>query len=135
VNNHKSFLLLVAICLIIAACGSGGDSHNNISPFAGNWSGSWADTLGRQSGTLFLSIANSGDATGSIYNTTLGLSGTTFGNITETGNGNFTYAYPSETHTAACTVGFNSEGHLVGSCNEYSGAILIGVSNIDLIKN
>ena len=127
--------LSMVFLFLVAGCGGSGSGNNSgPSPFAGNWGGTWSDPVNNQSGTLTVTIATNGQATGSIYNSTLG-NGALSGMVSNSGSANYSYAYPGATYTASCTLSINGSGHLVGNCNEYQGSSLIGTATVDLTKS
>lgn len=123
-------MLVILAILIIPLYNCGGTEGPNdavgVSPFAGNWAGTWSDSNG-QSGTFSLNIFDNGIVTGSIYNAAQNeTASVSTGFIDYNGNLNFTITYPGPTiYTASGTASGNDIGDLVGSFNEYSGATSI----------
>jgi hypothetical protein len=127
-------ILAIFIIPLYNCSGTGGPNDNvGVSPFTGNWAGTWSDSNG-QSGAFSLSISDLGTMTGSIYNATLNeTASVSAGFIDGNGNFNFTITYPDPTiYTASGTASVNYLGNLVGSFNEYSGVTLIATVTFTL---
>lgn len=104
------------------------------SSFAGNWAGTFKDLVNQQSGSLSVTVSKDNKAVGSIYNSTIGVSGSVSGTISNTGIASMTYTYPGAVYTANGIMRIDGAGHLVGNFNAYSGNTLFGTVIIDFIN-
>jgi len=94
----------------------------NEQKFVGNWKGNWLISSG-QGGMVNLIISNTGNLTGSIFNTTFNSIAPMAGIIDNSGNFNATYQYPNQpTVSFNGTLSFSTTMANTLLCS-YSGAI------------
>ena len=130
---RKVFLCMVLLGFL-AGCG-GGSSDNN--PFAGSWSGTWTDATTTDSGTLALTISNSGSVTGTVAITapsSSAASGTVTGTVNSGGQLNATYNYSGTLTTESGFVVFGPTGQMQGNLTETQTGAVIGTAAISLTK-
>lgn len=128
-------LLVILICtMALAGCGGGGGS-SAVNPFVGTASGPWSGVAdgAPTTGTLSMTVANDGTATGSGTNATTGQAFMVVGTITASGVATFTYTYPDATYTGNGTLSIVA-GHITGTVTNKIGGVQFGTSTIDLTR-
>jgi len=111
-------ILLTVTAPILAGCGGGSGTQipvENISPFAGAYSGPWQFTSGvsaipNQTGTMTVAIDANGNITGSLNNTTLSQTGALNAHVDDTGAVTGTYVSGGSTNRATGTLSLTSGG-------------------------
>lgn len=116
---------------LIAGCG-GGAANNN--PFAGTWTGKWTDSTAATTGTLALTITNSGGISGTVTNTTASTNASVVGTVNAGGQVNATYEYSGAPETEVGIVDFGPTGQLQGSLAETQSGASVGSALISLAK-
>lgn len=132
------FLVGLAGALAGAGCGSisklGSGSAAVTSSFGGHWSGPWSDSSGHQ-GTLDVVVGTDGKLTGTVVDTTAGLTGSITGAANNTGSLTLTETYPSgPTVTMTGTVSISANGHMAGAVQTSVPGQPGGSGSFDLVK-
>ncbi len=139
-KNLLVLLALVFACALIVGCGGGSLIPNNLlggsskSPFAGNWAGTWTDTVLGHNGIMTATIGTNGSVTGTLHDDTTGANGSFTGTISNSGSANWTETYPSITYNGAGTLAINGSGHLLGDIQNKNGNTLVGTLSVDMTK-
>jgi hypothetical protein len=124
--RFKSAIQALVLSLSLAACG------DSVSPYDGDWSGSWTSTDGQtvQSGPITFAIGN-GELSGSGVNSQAGATFSAVGTVSSEGTASVTYAYPSSSYRADGSL-HPAAGHLVGQFDVFIGAAKFGTGTIDV---
>jgi hypothetical protein len=124
--------------LASGGCGSvskltSGDSRVT-STFGGHWSGPWSDASGHQ-GTLDVVVGTDGKLTGTVVDTTAGLTGSVTGAMGNTGSLTATETYTNGPTVAVTgTVSVAANGHLAGAVQTSVTGQPNGSGSFELVK-
>ena len=90
-KRNAALAPLVGLCLLLSACGGGGELV--FSPFEGTWTGTWSGDAA--DGTAVFTVDLLGDLVGTMHSNTSGLDGPVTGVIADDGQATITVAFPN----------------------------------------
>jgi hypothetical protein len=133
-------LCLAATLPLLSSCGGNQESDDTqiTDPaFVGRWRGPWqsSGSSGTQTGTVDLTIAETGKMAGTVHNASSSVDGEMSGTVDGAGSMNATYTHAGNPPvTVAGTLTLQQNGHLVGAVQSTSEGQLLGTSTVDLVK-
>ena len=127
----------LAACMALAALGAAAvldvgsataRAEPSVSPFVGDWSGTWSADQAGLVGTYDWTVSDSGRITGTIYGITSGRSGTVVGHVGDDGDLNLTRYTPNDDPSSGYGA-FHFHGTAVIDDDDKLVALLEGVGS------
>jgi hypothetical protein len=138
IRSLSALCILLSVAGLLVGCGGSNDNNSpsTPSPYAGQWKGTWVDSISGQAGTLDITVAGQGNVTGSVVNTNIDdKPGAVSGLMGDNGSISCYYDYRWDSFAALGALSINTSGHLVGNVTEYDiYHVVARQDSVDLTK-